>query len=129
MPVKSSLKPQFVIHIQPLAAPKPASGASCNGCGVCCLSEPCPLGMLLSHRRAGACAAVRWDAVACQYRCGAMTDAAIVLRQALPRGLRWLAPAVAPWLDRLARRWIAAGQGCDSNLEVHNVESDRQLPP
>lgn len=126
------MKPQFVIHIQPLAARKPAAGAPCNGCGVCCLSEPCPLGMLLSGRRSGACLAVRWDQAARQYRCGALTDATSVLRQVLPRGLRWLAPLVAPLLGRLGLRWIAAGQGCDSSLEVQGrpgVESDRQLPP
>ncbi|WP_066702505.1 hypothetical protein [Curvibacter delicatus] len=125
------MKPSFVIHIQPQAAPKPASGAPCNGCGVCCLSEPCPLGMLLSHRRTGACAAVRWDAVANQYRCGAMVDATTVLHQALPPGLRWLASATAPLLRRLARRWIAAGQGCDSDLAVQGPagsQSDRQSP-
>lgn len=125
------MKPQFVIHIQPQAAPKPASGMPCNGCGVCCLSAPCPLGMLLSHRRSGACAVLRWDDATRQYRCGAVTDAVAVLRQCLPRGLRWLAPAGAPWLGRLARRWIAVGRGCDSSLEVTGpaeVESDRQLP-
>lgn len=129
--MKPQLKPQFTIHIQPLAARKPAAGAPCNGCGVCCLSEPCPLGMLLSGRRTGACEALRWEASLCQYRCGAVTDAAAVLRQRLPRGLRWLAPAGVPLLGRLARRWIAAGQGCDSSLEVQGpaeVESDRQLP-
>jgi hypothetical protein len=88
--------------------------------------------MLLSHRRAGACAAVRWDATANQYRCGAIVDATAVLHQALPPGLRWLASATAPLLRRLARRWIAAGQGCDSNLAVQGPagsQSDRQSPP
>lgn len=88
--------------------------------------------MLLSHRRAGSCAAVRWDAAMNQYRCGAMMDGAAVLRQALPPGLRWLAPAMAPLLSRLARRWIAAGQGCDSDLEVQSPasrQSDRQSQP
>ena len=129
------MKPQFVIHIQPGAAPKPPLGAPCNGCGVCCLSEPCPLGILLSRRRRGACEAVRWDEALRSYRCGALTDAAGVLRPALPRGLRWLAPVAAPWLVRLGRRWIAAGLGCDCNLEVQGGlfnregESDRQSPP
>jgi len=121
-----------IIHIQPEAAAKPGQGAPCNGCGVCCLSEPCPLGMLLFGRRSGACKALRWDAAARQYRCGAVTAPQDVMRQALPHGLRWLAPAGAPLLGRLAYRWIAAGQGCDSSLEVHrpaDAESDRQSPP
>lgn len=126
------MKPQFVIHIQPRAASKPPLGAPCNGCGVCCLSEPCPLGILLSRRRRGACEAVRWDEALRSYRCGALTDAAGVLRLALPPGLRWLAPVAAPGLVRLGRRWIAAGLGCDCNLEVQGgpgAESDRQSPP
>ncbi len=98
------------IHIEPLAPPKPAYGARCNGCGICCLSTPCPLGMVLSRRRTGACTALRWDPAALQYRCGAISDAASVL----PRAWRWSAPL----LRRLARRWIAAGIGCDSTLTV-----------
>jgi hypothetical protein len=86
-----------VIHIEPLAPPKPALGAACNGCGICCLSEPCPLGMLISLRRHGACAALRWNGGATPYRCGLAT-------------LSVLGP--------LTRRWIAAGRGCDSDATV-----------
>jgi hypothetical protein len=49
-----------VIRIEPLAPVKPATGSPCNGCGVCCLAEPCPLGMLVSRRRHGRCSALRW---------------------------------------------------------------------
>lgn len=93
-------------------------GAPCNGCGVCCLIEPCPLGVLLSGRRSGACAALRWHDETARYRCGAMIEAKSVLQEVLPRWLRTLAPALAPVLGRLAGRWIAAGQGCDCSLEV-----------
>lgn len=125
------VKPQIVVHIQPQAAPKPAPGAPCNGCGICCLSEPCPLGILLSRRRHGACVALRWDDATCQYRCGSLSDAAGVLQQALPRALHWLAPVGRVLLARLGRRWIAAGIGCDSTLEVQGppAGSDRQSPP
>lgn len=127
------VKPQFVIHVQPHAAPKPAPGAPCNGCGICCLSEPCPLGMLLSRRRSGACMALRWEAQLRQYRCGAMTAPQDVLRQALPPRLSGLgAVLLVPLLTRMVRRWIAAGQGCDSSLEVQTAveaESDRQSRP
>lgn len=99
-----------VIYLQPEAPAKPALGAPCNGCGVCCLAEPCPLGMVLSRKRVGACSALRWDAEAMHYRCGALTDAPGVL----PAGWRWLAPV----LRRAARRWIAAGVGCDASVEV-----------
>jgi hypothetical protein len=121
------VKPNQTIHIHPQAVNKPALGEPCNGCGVCCLVEPCPLGMALSGRRVGACAALRWQAGSRVYRCGALTDPEPVLRQALPRWFGWLAPALSPLLWRLARRWIAAGKGCDSSLEVaQESKSDRQ---
>ena len=107
-----------VIHIHPEAPPKPALGAACNGCGVCCLLEPCPVGVLLSRRRRGACAALRWDAGTRRYRCGALAEPQAVLRQALPYGLRFLAPALASGLRRWGPRWIAAGVGCDSSVVV-----------
>jgi hypothetical protein len=88
---------QRTIRIEPAAPPKPAPGAACNGCGVCCLAEPCPVGIVVSRRRSGACAALRWDGQ--RYTCGVLTDA---------RGWR------ARWLSR----WIAAGRGCDSTTEV-----------
>ncbi|MDI4632358.1 hypothetical protein J7U46_04795 [Pelomonas sp. V22] len=90
---------QRVILIHTKAPPKPALGATCNGCGVCCLAEPCPVGMLLSLKRRGACTALRWDDAAGRYACGALLS--------------------APWpLKRLMRRWIAAGVGCDAELEA-----------
>lgn len=109
--MKGSMQTHQIIYLQPAAPLKPPEGAPCNGCGVCCLAEPCPLGMLLSGKRVGACSALRWDERQQLYRCGALTDPVGVL----PRGLRWLAGA----LRRLARRWIAAGIGCDAALSVH----------
>lgn len=88
-----------IVYLQPEAPSKPPEGAPCNGCGLCCLAEPCPLGMVLSRKRVGACVALRWDAEQRLYRCGALTGTRGVLR----------------WL---ARRWIAAGVGCDAGLEV-----------
>jgi hypothetical protein len=108
-----------VIHIEPAAPLKPAPGAPCNGCGVCCLVEPCPLGRVLSGRRRGACAALRWESDV--YRCGAVSAPQAVLAQSLPRGLGWLARPLAWLLARLAGRWIAAGQGCDCSLEVERA--------
>lgn len=96
--------------IHPEAPPKPTWGAPCNGCGVCCLSEPCPLGMVLSGRRQGSCAALRWDDADKRYQCGALSAPESVLRP----GWRW----ATPLLRRLAPRWIAAGVGCDAHLET-----------
>ena len=110
-------KPRHVILIHADAPLKPAAGASCNGCGVCCLLEPCPLGVLLSKRRHGACAAVRWHQERSCYRCGALSAPLEVLQHALPRPVWRVLPWLAPLLVRLATRWIAAGQGCDSTVE------------
>jgi Fe-S-cluster-containing hydrogenase component 2 len=106
-----------IIHIQSEAPIKPAVGSTCNGCGVCCLVEPCPLGMVLSAKRKGACNALRWDAERQQYRCGAITDADSVVRASLSHAFTWMTPVLSWAVVRLARRWIAAGVGCDSNLQ------------
>jgi len=93
-----------VIHIQPAAPAKPPEGAPCNGCGLCCLVEPCPLGMVLSRKRSGACVALRWSEVGQRYRCGAVDG---------------------PW-GFLARRWISAGSGCDSSLQPESGVNDNR---
>lgn len=105
----------ITIHTEPDAPRKPALGAPCNGCGVCCLMEPCPLGVLLSGRRSGACSALRWQPANRQYRCGAITSAQEVLRARLPTAIQGAVPPLAALLARLARRWVAAGVGCDCN--------------
>jgi len=106
-----------VIHIEPLAPAKPALGAPCNGCGVCCLAEPCPLGMLLSGARRGACTALRWQADSLQYRCGALVQPREVLAQSALRRWPRLAALAVALLRRYAQRWIASGSGCDCSLE------------
>jgi hypothetical protein len=101
------------IRIEPAAPGKPVLGAPCNGCGLCCLAEPCPLGMLLSRRRTGACAALRWSPVARRYDCGAVTD---------PGGVTgWRHPWAQRAVAALARRWIAAGTGCDADLQAERA--------
>lgn len=106
------------IHIEPLAPPKPAPGAPCNGCGVCCLVQPCPIGIVLSGRRQGACVAVRWNPQQAVYRCGALAWPEQVLVAWLPLWLRRLAAPLAPALAALARRSIALDAGCDCTLVV-----------
>lgn len=106
------------ILIHPEAATKPAPGAPCNGCGVCCLLEPCPLGMVLSGRRHGACVAVRWSEPLRQYRCGALSAPQEVLKQVLPGALSVLVPGLSRALAFVAGRWIAVNLGCDSSLEL-----------
>ena len=109
-----------VIHLHRDAPPKPPLGAPCNGCGACCALEPCPLGVILSRRRRGACVALRWDERQTRYVCGALAEPATVL----PRWLRGLAPAFA----RLVPRWIAAGRGCDAALETTHITNDGNQP-
>jgi len=108
------------IRIHPQAPSKPALGATCNGCGICCLAEPCPLGMVISGRRRGACSALVWNAHSAIYRCGLLGTPAQVAAHlaALPRwwqrGWAWLARP----LTRFSARWIGAGIGCDCGYEV-----------
>ncbi len=106
-----------IIYIHTEAKTKPEVGAPCNGCGLCCLLEPCPMGVLLSGRRHGACVAVRWESDLSEYRCSVVSDTSEFLESRWPRFLQGLVPWVSPILRRLAGRWIAAGQGCDSHLE------------
>lgn len=94
-----------VILLRAEAPRKPELAAACNGCGLCCAAQPCPLGMLLSRRWHGRCRALQWQAAESRYVCGVLTQPG-----------RWL-----PWLPhglatRLAARWIAAARGCDSTL-------------
>ena len=97
------MRPQF-IEIHPAAPPKPPLGGRCNGCGVCCLAEPCPAGRLLTLRRRGACRLVGWDEAAQRYVCGLLTTAERTGRPA--------------WWRRAVARWIAAGHGCDADATV-----------
>ena len=103
----------LLVYLQPQAPAKPAAGASCNGCGVCCAWQPCPLGVLVSGRRHGACDALRWSEPAQRYHCAMVVDPQAVWPH-LPGLLR------AP-LRALAQRWIAAGVGCDCDLEVETA--------
>ncbi|MFN7695001.1 MAG: hypothetical protein ACK5O3_13280 [Burkholderiales bacterium] len=101
-----------VVYIHLDAPAKPAFGAPCNGCGVCCLAEPCPLGVLASRKRQGACSALEWDDAERQYRCGMLRSASTHLW-----GRAW--PRIDGLLGRLSARWIAAGiGGCDARIEV-----------
>lgn len=99
-----------IIHLHRAAPEKPREGEPCNGCGVCCASEPCPLGIVVSRKLKGACSALFWSEHERQYRCGLVSAP----QQHLPRGLRWL----SRFMRKLAYRYIAAGSGCDSSLQV-----------
>lgn len=107
-----------VIHIHPDAPAKPATGQPCNGCGVCCLAEPCPVGMLVSRKRHGACKALVWADAEGRYRCGLLMAGSA--RPGLWRAL---------W-RRWAARWISAGSGCDASFEIEpRPDPTRQFTP
>jgi hypothetical protein len=101
---------QQVIQIHAGTPEKPAFGQSCNGCGVCCLAEPCPLGQVLSRRRTGTCDALEWNERQRRYFCGMAADPR--------RHLDWLPLRIVPLVKRLVLRWIASSKGCDCDLEV-----------
>ncbi len=102
------------IPIHAAAPAKPRWGEPCNGCGVCCLSEPCPVGILLSRRRQGACVAVSWDEATQRYRCGVVSAP----ERWCPLPWRWARRLAA----RISLRWIAAGKGCDCDIELQDAE-------
>jgi hypothetical protein len=99
-----------VIRLHRAAPAKPAPGEPCNGCGVCCASEPCPLGAVASLRTTGACSALVWREEDGRYRCGLIVQPEMHLPAVLGRA--------APMLAVAARRFVAAGSGCDCSLEV-----------
>lgn len=115
-----------IVHIEPGAAQKPLVGAPCNGCGVCCLMEPCPLGVVLTGRRTGACSVLHWQPQHRLYRCGAIVSASDVLRICLPAAFHAFVPLLAWLLERLARRWVAAGMGCDCEVQVATPVSEAE---
>jgi len=105
-----------LLQVEPQAPAKPALGQPCNGCGLCCLAEPCPLGIVLSLRVRGACRLLRWEAQQQRYRCGAIVASSTGrhdhIQPVQDRTALW-----ARLWNRLARRWIAAGSGCDADFE------------
>ena len=52
---------------------KPPYGAACNGCGLCCMSQPCPLGRSLFDQEEGRCPALEWHAEHGRFSCGLVT--------------------------------------------------------
>lgn len=63
--------------------------------------------MWITRRRHGHCAALRPDASAARYQCGAVVEPR--------RHMYWLPASLT---RRLALRWIAADRGCDATLDV-----------
>jgi hypothetical protein len=64
---------------------------------------------VVSRRVSGRCAALEWDANERRYGCGVLMTPGRWLRV-----LGWLPTR---WSQALVARWIAAGRGCDADLE------------
>lgn len=87
---------------------KPPYGSPCNGCGLCCEAQLCPLGAHVFHMREGPCPALRYvDAASV---CGLVAEPS--------RYARFLAAKHgATTLREAALICIGAGHGCDALLE------------
>jgi len=109
-----------IVTLPSEAPDKPALGAPCNGCGLCCAAELCPLGRVMFGKSRGPCPALVWQAAERRHVCGLATKPAAHLRR-LPGFL-------APLFARLARRWISAGSGCDSDVTAEILPANPAVP-
>jgi hypothetical protein len=71
------------------------------------------LGVAITHKVRGPCRALVWSPLSLGYRCGVLTSPR--------RFVRWLPVQL---VQRIARRWIAAGTGCDAELRRLDVDPD-----
>jgi hypothetical protein len=107
--------PERVIYLHPQAPAMPPIGQPCNGCGVCCALEPCPLGVMTSRRRTGRCTALQWNDEQLRHVCGWVAS---------PQRFTGLGSRLLNrWVATLAARWIAAGHGCDAALWAEPPDS------
>jgi hypothetical protein len=72
--------------------------------------ETCPVGLLIFRRRQGPCPALYWQTASHRYLCG--------LAIAPGDYLHWLPVRLHGAAGRLVSRRIAAGSGCDCDVEV-----------
>jgi hypothetical protein len=98
------------IELHAFAPAKPLPGEPCNGCGVCCAAEPCPVAILFLFQRKGRCRALIWQEENSRYICGMV---------AAPHRYSLLIPtSFSAVMGRFFSSRIAAGIGCDSNIEL-----------
>lgn len=106
----SHFRQTLQLHVE--APIKPAEGQPCNGCGVCCAQETCPLARLRFWQGHGPCPALTWSTREKRYFCGLLSKPEYYLA-GLPSLVR---PLTLP----LLARWIAAGKGCDCDSEIQD---------
>lgn len=100
------------IHVHREAPPKPAEGEPCNGCGVCCMLETCPVARLRFLQTKGPCPALQWLDDEKRYLCGLLVEPG--------KYFGWLPAKRNDTARRLFARWISAGQGCDCDADVQS---------
>ena len=101
---------QQTITINVKAPHKPALGQACNGCGVCCAAEPCPVSLALLWPHQAPCRALIWSETEYRYLCGMVSHPS--------QFLRWLPSRFNLAASRLFKRWIAADTVCDADAEL-----------
>jgi len=98
------------IELHEQAPLKPKPGEPCNGCGVCCAAEPCPVAILFLFQRKGRCRALLWQEEGARYACGMVVQ---------PDCYSRLIPKVARRrVGAFFATRIAADKGCDSDIEI-----------
>lgn len=98
------------IELHQHAPPKPRLGATCNGCGVCCAAEPCPVAFIFLLQFKGRCRALVWQDENGCYACGMVVQ---------PDSFSPLIPAFSrSWMGAFIATRIAAGKGCDADIET-----------
>lgn len=99
-----------IIKINAQAPTKPVLGAPCNGCAVCCASEPCPVSLALLWPHNAPCKALVWHEDTKHYRCGMVSEPS--------HFVKWLPKRMDKIASKVFKRWIAADTVCDSNVEM-----------
>lgn len=106
-----------IIELHRLAPAKPALHAPCNGCGICCAAEPCPVAILFLFQRKGRCHALLWQEDQLRYVCGMVIQPA--------RYSRLIPKSISEVMGKFFASRIAANIGCDSTIEIANDVSKR----
>ena len=87
---------------------KPKCGDACNGCGVCCIAEPCASAVEFIGATEGPCPALEFEDG--RYWCGMVRHPA-----------KYLGEPEKPWADKILggiyAEMIAVGHGCDADCE------------
>lgn len=104
------------IELHEQAPAKPGPDAPCNGCGICCAAEPCPVAYLFLFQRSGRCRALLWQEEQARYACGMVLQPDCFSRLIPEFSRRWMGAFFATR--------IAAGKGCDSDIEVDEPAPD-----